>query len=124
MASGYKMDQNARSKRLEFLRGTRVPQLQDDVVACEKELRLAREQLETAMKEVASLSEKVKGREPKVSDHALVRFLERHHGFDLDKFREEILTPVRVEAIKAGASTIKVGSTEMKVSDGVVVTVI
>ena len=61
---------------------------------------------------------------PQVSDHALVRYLERHHGFDLDKFRAEILTEERKQAISQGATKIKANGLQFKVENNVVVTVI
>lgn len=43
---------------------------------------------------------------PHVSDHALLRFLERVKGVDLDAIRAEILSPLVKCAIKAGASAV------------------
>lgn len=45
-------------------------------------------------------------RTPGVSDHALVRWLERRHHIDLDVVRATILTPERQEAIRCGATSI------------------
>lgn len=43
----------------------------------------------------------------RITDHALVRFLERVEGIDLDPLREEIVALTR-EAINAGASGITI----------------
>lgn len=42
-------------------------------------------------------------RRPVVSDHALLRWLERHLEVDLEAVRASILTPERVAAIRCGA---------------------
>lgn len=61
---------------------------------------------------------------PTVSDHALVRYLERHHKFDLDKFRQEILSSQTIMAINAGAIQIKRNGIKFKVQNNVITTVI
>lgn len=61
---------------------------------------------------------------PAVSDHALIRYLERVHGIDMDACRDAILTPDAVSAIKAGAHTIKVNGIKFAVRNGVVTTVL
>ncbi len=43
---------------------------------------------------------------PHVSDHALVRWLERYLEIDMEAMRAAILTPERHQAIQAGASAI------------------
>jgi len=45
-------------------------------------------------------------RTPNVSDHALLRWLERYLEMDLEAVRASILTPDRRAAIEAGASAI------------------
>lgn len=44
---------------------------------------------------------------PHVSDHALVRWLERYLEIDMEAARAAILTPERRQAIQAGASAIQ-----------------
>jgi len=60
-----------------------------------------------------------------VSDHALVRYLERVYGIDMDAIRSEILTPVVQIAEGFGCGTIigKHGCRVM-IRDGVVTTVV
>ena len=62
----------------------------------------------------------------KLTDHALVRYLERVKGFDLDAFRKEILTPDTIEIIKSGkeCKTIKRKGFELKIEKRVIKTVI
>lgn len=59
-----------------------------------------------------------------VSDHALIRYLERRYGFNFEEYRAEILTPERVSMIKAGAKSINVDGVKMKIQNNSVVTVI
>lgn len=76
-------------------------------------------------REIQKLIDKQKEAEnPTLSDHALVRYLERAKGFDLNVFREEVLTKENISAINAGAQTIKVNGVKFKVSGKVIVTTI
>lgn len=59
-----------------------------------------------------------------ISDHALVRYLEHRFKLDMVALKAEILTPIRVAAIKAGTNRIKVGGLKFIVKDNTVVTVI
>jgi len=59
-----------------------------------------------------------------VSDHAVLRYLERRYKTDVEAIRQEILTPCRVAAIKAGASQITVAGLTFKISDGVITTIL
>ncbi len=45
-------------------------------------------------------------RQPHVTDHAVVRWLERHLGYDIEAVRRAILTPDREAAIRCGATSI------------------
>ena len=59
-----------------------------------------------------------------VSDHALLRYLERKYKFDFEQYREEILTPINKMAIKAGAISIRVDSIKFCVKNNTIITVI
>ncbi len=58
----------------------------------------------------------------RLSDHALIRYLERVWGIDMDTVREEILTPPVVDAIRAGASSVRVNGAMLIVENKCVVT--
>lgn len=45
-------------------------------------------------------------RHPVVTDHAVVRWLERSLGYDIEAVRQAILTPERIQAIRCGATAI------------------
>lgn len=58
-----------------------------------------------------------------VTDHAVLRYLERVKGMDIDAIRREILTPGVVASIKAGATAVIISGTRFQVTDGTIVTV-
>ncbi|GGB14969.1 hypothetical protein GCM10011380_00470 [Sphingomonas metalli] len=62
---------------------------------------------------------------PAVTDHAIVRYLERVHGIDMDVIRAEILTPVVQLAEGFGCGTV-IGKNGCRVMirDGVVTTIV
>lgn len=62
--------------------------------------------------------------EPRISDHALLRYIQRIHKIDVDALRQSIMTPAIVAGIKAGASTISVAGASFKVANNVIVTVL
>ena len=78
------------------------------------------------VKEKASIVEKLTAVSDKVevTDHALIRYLERKHGFVFDDYRAEILTDTVKQAIELGATSIKVGGIDMKVSNKKITTVV
>jgi hypothetical protein len=60
--------------------------------------------------------------EPRLSDHAVLRFIERALGLDVDAIRKRIMTDVVKDAIASGATTITVEGIRFKVVDGTIVT--
>lgn len=64
-------------------------------------------------------------RVPHVSEHAIIRWLERVKGVDLDAIRAEILSPLVRAAIKAGASSVIIDGHRCPVAqDGTITTVL
>ena len=62
---------------------------------------------------------------PKVSEHALLRYLERFYELDLPKLRAEILTPEVCGQIAAGAATVMVQGHRAAVApDGTILTIL
>jgi len=57
-----------------------------------------------------------------VSDHAVLRYLERKFNLDMVAIRKEILTPERESAIRAGATKIKTELVDFVVKDNTIVT--
>ena len=62
--------------------------------------------------------------EPRCSEHALLRFIERVHGINVDAVRASIMTPAIVAALKTGVTAITVQGVKMLAKDGVIVTVV
>jgi DNA gyrase/topoisomerase IV subunit A len=62
--------------------------------------------------------------EPRCSEHALLRFIERVYGVNIDAARAEIMTPAVVAALKAGVTAVTVKGVKMLAKEGVIVTVV
>ena len=62
--------------------------------------------------------------EPRVTDHALVRYIERVHGVNMDKLKENILTDAARLAIKCGARRVKAQDYSLVIVGNAVVTVL
>lgn len=60
---------------------------------------------------------------PRISDHALIRYLERKHDFSFEDLRRQILTPEREQAIRSGAKSIVHDGLRFIVNDMTIVTV-
>lgn len=61
---------------------------------------------------------------PQVTDHAVLRYLERVKGFDIAAVRKEMLTPEVTSAIRVGAVSLKRDGVEYVLQDGMVITVL
>lgn len=61
---------------------------------------------------------------PRVSEHAVLRYLERAKGVDTEAIRAEILTPMVVSAMKAGAATVSVDGVKFVIDGDCLVTVL
>lgn len=80
--------------------------------------RVSRIEVELGMLEARLKFEQL---EPTVSDHALVRYLERCLGYDIFEIKQNLLKDVK-EAINAGATRITKNGVTWVVKDKVVVT--
>lgn len=58
-----------------------------------------------------------------VTDHALVRWLDRAQGIDMEWFREYLADQVR-DAVKVGASSVTIDGVSFRINNGRLVTVI
>ncbi|MFN7640324.1 MAG: hypothetical protein ACK5PR_01085 [bacterium] len=62
---------------------------------------------------------------PRVSEHALLRYLERKYQIDVSVFRKLMMTDDVYKAIKAGAKMVRIDGIEFRVADdGMITTVI
>lgn len=57
-----------------------------------------------------------------ISDHALIRWLERVHDIDMEFFRDRIRDEI-APAIAMGASSVKMGGMKFAIANGVLTTV-
>ena len=62
--------------------------------------------------------------EPRLSEHALLRYIERVYGVDIEAVRAEVMTPAIVAALKTGATAVTVKGVKMLAKDGTIVTVV
>ena len=60
----------------------------------------------------------------RISDHAILRYLERHYNLDMDEIKKEIL-PDKIKAlVEAGATRYTVNGMEFRIDGGVIVTAV
>jgi ABC-type Zn uptake system ZnuABC Zn-binding protein ZnuA len=117
-----RVDKQFRLKELETI----IPQLKGERKRAQAEAALFTSKvakLENEQRDIL-ISLTTEKKEITVSDHALVRYLERKYGFDFEQYRKEILTPIAKQAIQAGVTSIKVGGVSFKVSNNTIVTTI
>lgn len=62
--------------------------------------------------------------EAQVSDHAVLRYLERVKGINIQAIRNEILTPNRVQLMAHGCKSIKGNVYELVIKNFTVITVL
>jgi hypothetical protein len=96
--------------------------LQLRVLELKEQGRQTQVQLDANRSALAKL--KRKAPTPRVSDHALLRYLERVKGVDVEAIKAEIMTPETIAAIKAGASAVNVNGCRMPIKDGCIATVL
>jgi hypothetical protein len=88
------------------------------------EFKRVQKELTTLQKEEHSLKEYFR-RTPQVSDHAIVRHIERVKNINIEDLKKEILTPEREEYMRMGATTINCDGVDFVIAqDGTVVTCI
>src|SRR5258706_4358828 len=83
----------------------------------------------TLSQEVVRLDSEVARRtrvepEPRLSDHALLRYIERVYNIDIEPIKPKIMTPTVIPAIKNGASAITAEGTRFKIADNTIITVL
>ena len=89
----------------------------------QKELSTAQHDLQEANLVLQKI-EKLESLNPRVSDHAVIRYMERKLGQDFDDIRKIILTDEVKDAINAGAKSIKFDGMKLRVKDKCITTVI
>lgn len=74
--------------------------------------------------ELATVKDKISvlSAKPRVSDHVVIRYLERRHNFSFEDIRSQILTPTVVAAIRAGCESVKTADGTLRIKGNTVVT--
>lgn len=62
--------------------------------------------------------------EPRISDHALLRYLERKYNLNIEKIKSEILTENVITAINSGACSVQKDGLQFKIANKIITTVI
>lgn len=116
-----------------------IKQLHDELVAVKERISELSQVIHDARWEMRQLhdhaaateqairvySAEKKGIGPRVSDHALLRYMERKRGLNLDDLRAEIMCEEVTGAIRAGAHMIKMDGMKFLISkDGCITTVL
>jgi predicted nuclease with TOPRIM domain len=108
------------STLLRKLEGT-LEYLKKEKSQLDKDLTLKTEEIKKLKKEIASLKEK----EIIVSEHAILRYIERIIGINIDTIKEKILTEnIRIQIQEFGNGSYSNGEFKVVVKDNVIVTVI
>jgi hypothetical protein len=84
-----------------------------------EQIKKKTDELKAAKERSAYLERTIKSRlhEVAVSDHAVIRYLERKEGFDAKAFRESILTPSFLKQVR------KLGNGKYPIRDGMIAVV-
>ena len=95
------------------------------VAAAKDRMQQAQSEYETLRLEEAGLREALEAAQTpsRISDHAVLRYLERVYGFDLEATRNEIAEKSEA-AIAMGASAVTVNGVKFKIRNNVVTTVV
>lgn len=102
-----------------------IADLQKREASCRADADSYKASIADLQKRASAIERDAAGRaNPQLSDHALVRYMERKHGLNLDRFREEIMTESTIGAIRAGCKAVSVDGVRFVVKDGVIVTVL
>lgn len=115
-AEGLVDEIGAIDARIAQLRAEAKP-LRDQVANIDRQM--SKLGLEKAALE-AALAEKRAA--PRVSDHAVIRYLERKHGFSFEDVRAKLLTPAVRLAMDMGAEGVKIDGGTLKLKGKCVVT--
>ena len=107
--------------KIEMIHG-RISQHQREMTALQGEVAQMEATRRSLLAEVERRSRPAE--DVHITDHALLRYVERVFGIDVDAVRREILTDGVAKCIELGASTITVKGIQFRVKDRSIVTVI
>lgn len=95
----------------------KMKELQADLTA----MSIARAKLTTAR---LAIEEQIRDHQkpPVVTDHAVLRYLQRHQGIDVEAIRRQLLSPTVITAMDFGASRVKTSEGNLRIVNRTVVT--
>lgn len=104
----------------------RLNQLSKEIIEAKEAVTVAQKTLSALQKEQIILTQQLNKpvKSPMISDRALLRYIERALGINVEHIRSEILTAERVAAIELGAKSIRHNNLSFKIQNGVITTVI
>jgi predicted nucleic acid-binding Zn-ribbon protein len=102
--------------RIEALLADAKP-IRDQIANIDRSLSKLRTERTEKVAKLAEMKEK-----PRVSDHAVIRYLEREYGFTFEDIREKLLTPFVLAAMDAGAEAVQLNGGTLKLKGRTVVT--
>lgn len=90
-----------------------------------KKLTPLTEEVSKLNKEISNLRAELSWRKarPGITDHALLRYLERHEGIDIDKLRKDLLGVIEDQLVE-GMTSIKSNGITFKVAGKTVTTIV
>lgn len=91
----------------------------DCMSPAQNEIDRITEEIQQAQDELTELQ-----KAPRASDHAVIRYLERKHGFCFEDVRQQLLTDTVISAMEFGATSVKVDGMTLRLRDKCVVTVV
>lgn len=105
-----------------------ISELEDEAARLAKDISSLELQIGAARAEFQAINTELAKRkrpapEPRLSDHALLRYLERVKGVDVEAARREIMTPSIIAAVKALATSVIVNGARFLVREGTIVTI-
>ena len=102
----------------------RLKVLQKEISNAQEDVKLAQKRFNSLQTEASklTLSLMTPNKNIGISDHAILRYIERKFKLNIDDIRNEILTPERYSAIKAGATKIKTEYVDFIIKDNTIVT--
>jgi hypothetical protein len=96
-----------------------LKELQERISVIDRRMNALNEEKKAISKDIEFIK-----KTPKVSDHAVIRYLERKMNFDFEDIRAKLLTPTVVSAMEIGVEGIKIDGGTLKIRDKTVVTFI
>jgi hypothetical protein len=103
-----------------------LPEFEAETKRAQVSVSAKQKQLQKVRTEILNLQAELSSSSPDigVSDHAVLRYLEKKFNLDIKSIRDEILTPMVRDCIKAGAISVNTCGMKFKVSDKTITTVI